>query len=389
MEKTHKYAYKDEHYPRLENKTTDMSKPWIMRFYLLDIQKGKPALIRHKNSSIKDFHLREKYFEKVGKEFKRLMDEGYAVNAGKVEKEAFALPLMEAIEEVLAHKKRYLAESSYKDDLKFKNAIKEWMEAENKQYFLAEITRAKAYKFLDWLREARNFGNRTHKNYKMTGHSVFEYFVKRKTIQENPFEEIESGKIQVNVHMPFTYEQKEKIFEAIKATGDAQFWFFTNICYYTCARPHAEVRLLKVGDIFERTIRFKASDAKSREGLHVRIAKPLKAIIDTYALNQYPEDAYIFGRDGEPGEVPVFDRYFSRRFRKCLNQLGFGKDYDLYGLKHTRIIFLMEKVTKFTQLKEIQELARHKTLSQTEEYARKFGVIFPFNSGENSIIDEL
>lgn len=383
---SHTYHYKPHHYPRIQNKHQDMSKPWIMQFYLYDLEKGKPTLVRHKNAKIKDYRTRERYFNLLEKRFKSWMDEGYALNAGKVQQNASDILMTTAIQEVFEYKKKVLRKNGWIDYRKFKNAFEEFQKGYPPTLYLKHFKKKDAYAFLDYLQKQRKIANKTYKNYLTTGHAILEYFVERGYIEQNPFKGIKAPKWESGTHEPFSQEQKALIFEAAKTSGDSQFFLFINFAYYTCARPHSEVRLLKVGDIKEKTLHIRAELSKNKQGLHIPIPSPLQKQIDAYNLRNHNPNHYIFTVQEKPGVEPVSEHYFYRRFRKCLEALGLaGKGHDLYSLKHSRIIFLMSKVTKFSQLKAIQDLARHSNLRQTEAYARRFGIIFPFN--DEDILD--
>ncbi|NJO01440.1 MAG: hypothetical protein HC880_06890 [Bacteroidia bacterium] len=388
MEKSDlKYSYKSHHYPRIVEKHTDMDQPWEMKFYLYDVQKKRPVLIRHKSQIIKNFKAREQYFKKLAEKFKNWMDEGYVISEKVVEKQALTVSLHEAIERVMQYKKTMLEPETMKDYIKLRNRIKEWQTYRGYNLFLAEMDKKKALDFMDWLKEVRRVENKTYCNYLGTAHTTFDYYLRREMIKTNPFANIPRPKFESGKHEPFTQEQKQQIFDWAKAF-DEQFYLFVNFCYYTCARPHSEVRFLKISDIKEKTIHFRSSNAKNKQGYHIRLAKPLADLIREYKLTDYDPSFYLFTRQGEPGPEPVSEHFFYRRFRKCLEALQIFDtgDYDLYGLKHTRIIYLMHQVTKFSQLKAIQELARHATLKQIELYARRYGIIFPFND-EKGLLD--
>jgi len=94
-------------------------------------------------------------------------------------------------------------------------------------------------------------------------------------------------------------------------TGDWQMYLFIGFLYYTFTRPHEEIRLLKVGDIWEKTIFIPAKRAKSNRGEHISTPAGLEALITEFELRKYPSDYYVFTLDGKQGAMHVGKNTFT------------------------------------------------------------------------------
>jgi integrase len=158
---------------------------------------------------------------------------------------------------------------------------------------------------------------------------------------------------------------------------DPQFWLFLNCIYYLFARPHEELRLVKIRHLFDKTLLINPDDAKDSENNHKIIPAPLEVMLQTLNIRTYPSHYYLFSKLGVPGPEPVGESYFYDRHRKMLQYLGFPRGYDLYGWKHTGVIALY-LTTK--DMKLIQQQCGHASIMQTDEYLRDLGMFLNTNS---------
>ncbi|MBD2704776.1 phage integrase SAM-like domain-containing protein [Spirosoma sp. BT702] len=137
------------------------------------------------------------------------------------------------------------------------------------------------YGFTDYLSRERKMGNRNFNNHRGWLVSFFEFYRKRKIITANPVQEAEIAKKKVasGQHIPFREDQIGEIVDYFQANRDDQFWLFLNCIYYTFARPHEELRLVKVRHLFERTLHINPTDSKDGDNNHKIIPAPLNALL--------------------------------------------------------------------------------------------------------------
>ncbi len=238
------------------------------------------------------------------------------------------------------------------------------------------------YGYTDYLSRERKMGNRNFNKHRGWLFSFFEFYRKRKILEKNPVKEAEVKKKKVSSgqHIPFRPEQIEEIVAYFQQNRDDQFWLFLNCIYYLFARPHEELRLVKVRHLFERTLHINPTDSKDGDNNHKIIPAPLNALFDKLGVRDYPPHFYLFSKSGTPGPDPVGESYFYSRHKKMLNYLGFPAGYDLYGWKHTGVIALYQATE---DMKLIQQQCGHSTITQTDEYLRDLGQFLDYKVLDN------
>ncbi|GGD45340.1 hypothetical protein GCM10011514_06700 [Emticicia aquatilis] len=283
--------------------------------------------------------------------------------------------IKEAFDNYIAVKEVSLSESSIKAYKGYKNwFIKFCDKNEYSNLPLKEFSFEQATKFFDEIYLEKSIAAKTHNEIASFVTTVFSYYKKRKVISENPcVHELKVVESEES-HHPLTLEQIAKLKEFIlEKKGDEQTWLFLNFCYYTCARPRVELRLLKVKNILEDTILITASTAKKNNNRHSIILEALEYLIQKHNLRTYPKDYYVFSADGTPGETPTGKNYFYKRNKEALEACGFtDKEYDLYSWKHTANV---QAVIAGTSVYDLKVQNGHKSIQQTEQYLRKIGAI--------------
>jgi hypothetical protein len=142
-------------------------------------------------------------------------------------------------------------------------------------------------------------------------------------------------KVESEIHEPYTDEQVQRIFRLIEHYDDYPLLLFIYFIHYTFARPGKEVRLMKVGDLKDRSVRIQPGRSKTKITKTPTLAKPLADLVDQMGIRNYPADYYVFGKDGKPGPVSVGKNYFYHRHRQILDDLKIVGKYTVYGWKHT------------------------------------------------------
>lgn len=168
--------------------------------------------------------------------------------------------------------------------------------------------------------------------------SFFLYYTKkgRKRFDVSPANDLELvHKQESELHEPYTDEQATQIFAEIEKRQDFTLLLFIYFIHYCFARPGKEVRLMKVGDLRERSVMIRPGRSKTSITKTPTLPKPLTELIDFLELRSYPADHYVFGKDGKPGLVPVGKNHFYHRHKKILTDLKIIGKYTVYGWKHT------------------------------------------------------
>lgn len=283
--------------------------------------------------------------------------------------------LTEAIEHFLALKRKTLKARSAETYTSNSKTFLEFLELHKmKKLPLRTFKSEHAHAFTDWLLLEKKLSNKSHNKLKGFCSAVFNEFVRRKVIKDNPFSEIHVLPVTQGKHRVFNRAQILEFKQLCIDARDDGTWFFTCWIYYTFMRPHEEARLIRVGDIGEKTIVVRETIAKTSRIRHVYIPPPLEKMLQERNIRDYPPHFYIFSYSGIPGEKRVSDGYWYQQHVKYMKKMQlYGQDYDLYGWKHTGATALF-KATK--DLKLVQEQCGHSDIKQTVEYLRDLGVFY-------------
>ena len=155
---------------------------------------------------------------------------------------------------------------------------------------------------------------------------------------------------------------------------DPQLLLLCQLEYYCAIRPK-ECLYLQIRDINLETASITIRQDISKNGLTETVNMPrqlYEALDDLLKIGNYPEDWYLFSRDGQPGKYKLGKNTFRYRFDRIRDKLGLSKRYKLYSFKHTGGVKL---VNAGVNTWEIQKHFRHKSITTTERYLQKrFGV---------------
>lgn len=89
-------------------------------------------------------------------------------------------------------------------------------------------------------------------------------------------------------------------------------------------------------------------------------------------LKRFPEDYYVLGKNGIPGNTPIPEKRLYVQHTRLLNQLQIKGNYSLYSWKHTGVV----KVVKSgINIKDLQLQLRHHSLDMVNEYLKNLGVL--------------
>lgn len=366
--------------PTLHNYDGDLSKRWFINFYIKDERTGE--FVRKRITSINSgdtYRERMEEARKVLKELKNLLKEGVMLES-KTSTETFDIDLrkktfIEALDFAVEKKKAIIDKKTHRDYISFSRKIKEFLKDRGLTTIpFRKVNTALLYDFFDFLKEEKGLSNKTYNNYHIFLSAVYNLFIDRKVLTDNPCKSIKKLRVEKGgSHKPFTNDQIRDLKEEMIASGDNQLWLFVSFIYYCFIRPHKELRLLQIQHLHEKTIFIPPNLSKNSTGAHITIPLPLEKMIQSHNLRSYPGDYYIFSSNGIPGLKPLGRDNFYNRHKKILTTLGLqGKGYDIYGYKHTGNIALVQAGAN---IKQIQMHNRHSSLEMTSTYLQNLGTV--------------
>lgn len=170
---------------------------------------------------------------------------------------------------------------------------------------------------------------------------------------------------------PAKYFQRHQI-ERLKKNlleQDPELWLFCQFIYFCFIRP-GELRQLKVGDILfdEWKICLPSHVSKNKTQQYVTIPVAFRPSLER--LKERSPQEYLFPSNMDVTKPQGANAMLSR-FRKILNEMGFGQEYKLYSWKHTGAVAC---VRAGVGVKQLQIQLRHHSLEEVDRYLRQLGV---------------
>jgi integrase len=297
-----------------------------------------------------------------------LLKKGVSLEAVQTIEPKPAYTFAEWAYKVYQQKKQTNSESTYNYYKRLAEYLSKWPDGKVR---LDKITRSHGKAIQTYLIDS-GLSNKSVNNYVSMLGTIMNEAIEEELISNNALAQIKSLPIQKGKHYPFTQNQLANIIRTLQQE-DPQTALFVSFIFYLLARPNKEIRLLKIGDIMESSIRIRSEHMKTRRGRFVAIPNHLQELIDYYKLCSYEPDLYIFGQSNAPGAVPRGKTYFYRRNIKVLKSLNYtDKEYDLYSYKHSGVIAL---VMAGIDVEFIRAQCGHSNLSQTSRYLKDIGAI--------------
>lgn len=249
-----------------------------------------------------------------------------------------------------------------------------WLEKNNYgEYDLSAITNKIIVDFFLYLINERDLDKMTLKMYKIKISAFFDYMIKIKRVNHNPVHDIpEVKKKKDNAPKPIFPNDLEKLFTKI-SQQDPQLYLACIMQYFCAIRPGSELRLLKIKhiDFWSHNIIINPLDSKMRREEIINIPNQLFSLLtNTYQLQNYDKEFYIFSKNGMPGGTPLGANNMRNRFNKFREELKLSKDYKYYSLKHTGASMLLDS-GEFN-LRELMDHLRHHDINSTYHYIRKY-----------------
>lgn len=249
-----------------------------------------------------------------------------------------------------------------------------WLEKNNYgEYDLSAITNKIIIAFFDYLINDRDLDKVTVKMYKIKISAFFNYMIKIKKIYQNPVFNIpEVKKKKDNAPKPIFPNDLKKLFTKI-SRQDPQLYLACIMQYFCAIRPGTELRLLKIKhiDFWSHNIMINSLDSKMQRDEVINIPNQLFSLLtNTYQLQNYDKEFYVFSKNGMPGGTPLGSNNMRNRFNKFRDELKLSKDYKYYSLKHTGASNLLDS-GEFN-LRELMDHLRHHDINSTYHYIRKY-----------------
>lgn len=347
-----------------------LDKDWYVDYYIWDYSnkklKRKRVMLAHPTEKE-----RLKEGQEICEDLLKILEKGAYINGPEI-KAALKVStnLSDALDTYLVHLRKNVKDSTFSSRRTHIRRFKKFLlsrayESMQLQHFTSDYALA----FGDYMNSHLKISNRTRNNNIAELVTVFNFFLKRKLIKDNPFTDFDKLPAPAKRHTAFRDDQILEFKTASKS--DPQLWLFCQFIYYLAIRPRKELRYLKIKDIGTETVTINSENAKSSRKDYIRIPAALEKEIEKAGLRNYDPEFYVFGANGHPGEKPTYKNQIYRRHRVILEKIGaLNQDIDQYSWKHTGAIALW-KATQNIQL--LKEHLRHTDVASTLKYLRDLG----------------
>lgn len=281
-------------------------------------------------------------------------------------------PLRPQISKFLELEKIRVAPKTYESYQSKTRLFCEWLEHEGfGKANIAEIGTEQIQNFFHYLITQKQLCRRTIEKYQQNLTTLFDYFVRLKKVTENPVKDIPRVGLVVDyAPKPILSTDLAKLKDEIMKK-DLQLWLACQFQYYCFIRPGTELRLMRISSInFDAgVVTIPNALAKNRRTETVVIPKVfLRVLKDSYHLDKYPYNYYVFGREGEPGLEPLGKNTMRVRFNAIRDDMGLSKEYKFYSWKHTGAT---AAVDAGIPERHLMDQLRHKSFEATDHYFRR------------------
>lgn len=270
-------------------------------------------------------------------------------------------------------KERGLDKNSYAKYARYLNRFYEWLHT--KRLLFDDIKNIKSSHieaFLADLKKKYGFGNREYNNTYDGIRTAFNFWLKKKIIDESPMADVSKLRAKALKHRFFDDAAFASILKLLKAKDEYTLFAF-QVVYYLCVRSEKELKYLKAGNInwSQNNILAEASGTKGSAERYIPLDNNIKDIFIKRGLDKANPNYYIFGIKGIPSSQPFGKGFFSKRFARIREEAGLPSWFTLYGAKHTRVIHLKQDHISDA---DIMMLTGHKDYTAFAKYLRDLGI---------------
>lgn len=361
-----KYPYVEA---RLQDSSENLAKRWFVVYKITDATLGELVKKRVEvvGNSVEERMLNA---ENIIKMVNAILKDGGVVNPLPVARPEGPLTVKVGCEKFMADCMNTTSPNTvrtYKTHLK---CFRELLDADEK--LMKEVRFEEIQEVMDRL-SAKKVSNKYRNSMLVTVKTCFSFFVTRKKLKENPVIGMKMLPVTRQGFRAYTPEQASMISKYLEETGQHQLLFFVKCIYFLLARPHEEIRFLRVKNLLPETVEFRAEHTKSNQTAYVEIPPPLEHLFSVHKVRFSPSEYYIFSDNQRPGPRLLGPKYLYKRYVKAMKVLGlYGMGYDLYSWKHTGAIAYW-RATR--DIEGLMKQCRHADIAQTVGYLADLGQI--------------
>jgi integrase len=256
---------------------------------------------------------------------------------------------------------------------------------------LRKFTLDDFYEFMDHLefeatnkRTGEKLSNTSIENTKRVISALFTELKNKRLIDHNFIKDIPKLKSKPVKNKPFSHSQIQEIKKYLKK-NDPYLIQFISFMIYPLLRPR-EILRLKIRDL--NTVDWIIGvETKTEAYSYSRIIDKMKPIVEEMNIEILPGNYNLFSYKDRPDEwdtntISSKVNYFSKRFKKVKDALGYGAEYGLYSFRHSAIGDLYNSLqdsglSEKEILYKLMPITGHKSEAGIKNYLRNIKVALP------------
>lgn len=344
----------------------DLNRRWYVYYSFKSPESGKPERFRvYIPSSIKTKSGRRDHAHTLIKQLNQKLAEGWNPYAFRDRKSENILLAVDAMIRLKLSATRKRTSYTYRNHVK---KFKDWLLA--KKYgsmHVSDFNKQLAQDYLDHLKIASAYKNRTFNNHLMSLKAVFRMLVEREYCLANPFLSMKPMPVDEPEIIAFTDEDLQLVATTLPKQN-ARLWLVAQLIYYCFLRPQEIVRL-RFSDINYAQQQINIAGTRSKNGRTQCIDIPDPLYHELLALRDGQPDMLIFSTGLLPGNTEIAQPRIDEAWAVYRDMVGLSPEKTIYAFKHTGVGKLMDAGV---DARSIQLQVRHSSLEETQKYLDRF-----------------
>lgn len=336
-------------------------------FYVLNPETGTLVRKRIKVNRVGRGQKRDRYARSLCCEINRKLYEGWNPF---LENDAYfsGTSMQKGIREFLETKGKNVRPDTFRSYHSYLKWFNGFLHRSGKmQMPVKTFTDRDAEKAMKELGTRTDIGPATYNSYLEFFRNLFNYFINRNWVKENPFNRVAKRREEQKRRDLIPPHVRQQIADYFIRTRQIPYLYIMQLCYRCLIRPK-EILMLKIKDIdfVENIINLPAEVAKNHNTRTIGVPAEIMAYLNN--LRNHEPDDYIFSKGYLPGPELKTSKDTARTWAQMREQLRLPMKYQFYSLKDTGITELLERGVP---AKYVKELADHSSLVVTERYMHK------------------
>ena len=336
-------------------------------FYVLKPDTGNLVRKRIKVNRVARGQKRDKFARTLCCEINRKLYEGWNPY---LENDAYfsGTSMQKGIKEFLEAKGRNVRPDTFRSYHSYLKWFNGFLQRSGKiQMPIRTFTDRDAEKAMKELEARSDIGSATYNSYLEFFRNLFNYFINRNWLKENPFSRIERKREEQKRRELIPPHIRQQIADYFVQTQQIPYLYIMQLCYRCLIRPK-EILMLKIKDIdfVDNIINLPADVAKNHKARTIGVPAEIMAYLNK--IRDHEPNEYIFSKGYLPGFELKSSKDTSKTWALMRKHLNLPLKYQFYSLKDTGITELLERGVP---AKYVKDLANHSSLEVTERYMHK------------------